>query len=175
MIADGAEAETSAWLICDHATIRKYGLGYAKPAPVPVGIFVRNGYLARGTTLRELTGECWASMPTAWKERFASTTRGGSWCRSCVQPRKHGFQSLSRRCRAQAQSKCRLHRRRALLRAENHHGRSRHPRWIDHRRSRPRGAPRRYGRSADCTPSATIAPRSWAATIPAPASRSDRS
>ena len=55
MIADGAGAkETAAWLICDHATIRKYGLGYAKPAPVPVGIFVRNGYLKRGATLREL-------------------------------------------------------------------------------------------------------------------------
>lgn len=55
MIADGAGGkETAAWLICDHATIRKYGLGYAKPAPVPVGIFVRNGYLTRGATLREL-------------------------------------------------------------------------------------------------------------------------
>jgi len=55
MIADGAGGkETAAWLICDHATIRKYGLGYAKPAPVPVGAFVRNGYLSRGATLREL-------------------------------------------------------------------------------------------------------------------------
>lgn len=55
MIADGADGqETLAWLICDHATIRKYGLGYAKPAPVPIGIFLRNGYLTRGTTLREL-------------------------------------------------------------------------------------------------------------------------
>lgn len=55
MIADAAGGdETAAWLICDHATIRKYGLGYAKPAPVPVGIFVRNGYLKRGATLREL-------------------------------------------------------------------------------------------------------------------------
>jgi len=55
MIADGAGArETAAWLICDHATIRKYGLGYAKPAPVPVGIFVRNGYLKRAATLRDL-------------------------------------------------------------------------------------------------------------------------
>ena len=55
MIADAAGGkETAAWLICDHAAIRKYGLGYAKPAPVPVGIFVRNGYLKRGTTLREL-------------------------------------------------------------------------------------------------------------------------
>jgi len=55
MIADGAEGgETAAWLICDRATIRKYGLGYAKPAPVPLGPFVRNGYLASGRTLRDL-------------------------------------------------------------------------------------------------------------------------
>ncbi|WP_247345699.1 MULTISPECIES: FAD-binding protein [unclassified Bradyrhizobium] len=55
MIADSAGGgETAAWLICDHRTIRKYGLGYAKPAPVPIGIFVRNGYLKRGATLREL-------------------------------------------------------------------------------------------------------------------------
>ncbi|BAR60889.1 3-oxosteroid 1-dehydrogenase [Bradyrhizobium sp. CCBAU 21362] len=55
MIANGAGGrETAAWLICDHATIRKYGLGYAKPAPVPLGPFVRNGYLSRGATLREL-------------------------------------------------------------------------------------------------------------------------
>lgn len=55
MIADGAGGkETAAWLICDHATVRKYGLGYAKPAPVPVGIFVRNGYLKREATLRAL-------------------------------------------------------------------------------------------------------------------------
>jgi len=55
MIADGTGAqETAAWLICDHATIRRYGLGYAKPAPVPLGPFVRNGYLKRGATLREL-------------------------------------------------------------------------------------------------------------------------
>jgi len=55
MIADGAQgAETAAWLICDHATIRKYGLGNAKPAPVPLGPFVRNGYLTSGQTLRDL-------------------------------------------------------------------------------------------------------------------------
>ena len=37
MIGEG-DAETAAWLICDHPTIRKYGLGYAKPAPVPISI-----------------------------------------------------------------------------------------------------------------------------------------
>jgi succinate dehydrogenase/fumarate reductase flavoprotein subunit len=55
MIADNeAEKETGAWLICDHATIRKYGLGYAKPAPVPLSSYVRSGYLQTAPTLREL-------------------------------------------------------------------------------------------------------------------------
>jgi succinate dehydrogenase/fumarate reductase flavoprotein subunit len=48
------EPETAAWLICDHPTIRKYGLGFAKPAPVPVQFYVRNGYLKKGKTLEEL-------------------------------------------------------------------------------------------------------------------------
>jgi succinate dehydrogenase/fumarate reductase flavoprotein subunit len=47
-------SETAMWLVCDHATIRKYGLGYAKPAPIPLARFVRNGYLARGHTISEL-------------------------------------------------------------------------------------------------------------------------
>ncbi|MFZ2101991.1 MAG: FAD-binding protein, partial [Oricola sp.] len=46
--------ETAAWLICDHPTVRKYGLGYAKPAPIPIARFVSNGYLKSGRTLREL-------------------------------------------------------------------------------------------------------------------------
>ena len=55
MIADNeAELETAAWLICDHATIRKYGLGYAKPAPVPIGMYVRSGYLQTAPTLQKL-------------------------------------------------------------------------------------------------------------------------
>ncbi|MDE1180543.1 FAD-dependent oxidoreductase [Paraburkholderia sp.] len=48
------DRETAMWLICDHATIRKYGLGYAKPAPVPLGGLLRNGYLSTGRTLTEL-------------------------------------------------------------------------------------------------------------------------
>jgi hypothetical protein len=55
IIADNeAEKETVAWLICDHATIRKYGLGYAKPAPVPIGTYLRSGYLQSAPTLREI-------------------------------------------------------------------------------------------------------------------------
>jgi succinate dehydrogenase/fumarate reductase flavoprotein subunit len=48
------ERETTAWLICDHPTIRKYGLGFAKPAPVPLQLYTRTGYLKKGRTLREL-------------------------------------------------------------------------------------------------------------------------
>ena len=48
------ESETAMWLICDHATSRKYGLGFAKPAPVPLGPLLRNGYLTKGRTLAEL-------------------------------------------------------------------------------------------------------------------------
>jgi succinate dehydrogenase/fumarate reductase flavoprotein subunit len=55
MIADNeAEKETVAWLICDRATIRKYGLGYAKPAPVPIGTYIRSGYLLTAPTLHGL-------------------------------------------------------------------------------------------------------------------------
>jgi succinate dehydrogenase/fumarate reductase flavoprotein subunit len=50
-------AETCCWLIADHPTIRKYGLGYAKPAPVPIGLSVANGYLVRGATLRDLAAQ----------------------------------------------------------------------------------------------------------------------
>jgi succinate dehydrogenase/fumarate reductase flavoprotein subunit len=58
MIADNeAQTETAAWLICDHATIRKYGLGYAKPAPVPIRIYLRNGYLQTAPTVRALAGQ----------------------------------------------------------------------------------------------------------------------
>jgi succinate dehydrogenase/fumarate reductase flavoprotein subunit len=48
------QGETAMWLVCDQATISRYGLGYAKPAPMPLGPFVRNGYLTKGATLAEL-------------------------------------------------------------------------------------------------------------------------
>lgn len=46
--------ETAMWLVCDKAALSKYGLGYVKPAPMPIGSFVRNGYLLKGNTLAEL-------------------------------------------------------------------------------------------------------------------------
>lgn len=46
--------ETEMWLVCDKTTIGKYGLGYAKPAPLPLGKHLRSGYLVSGNTLAEL-------------------------------------------------------------------------------------------------------------------------
>lgn len=48
------QAEVCAWLIADHRTIRRYGLGFAKPFPLPLGGHMRSGYLLRGSTLKEL-------------------------------------------------------------------------------------------------------------------------
>jgi len=50
----GPQAENAAWFIADHRTFRKYGLGYAKPSPVPYGGLIKKGYLIRGNTLRDL-------------------------------------------------------------------------------------------------------------------------
>ncbi|WP_339692088.1 FAD-dependent oxidoreductase [Celeribacter baekdonensis] len=48
------ETETACWLIADRPTIRKYGLGFAKPAPVPLAPYLKNGYLVSGRTLEDL-------------------------------------------------------------------------------------------------------------------------
>ena len=48
------QPETAMWLLCDQATIAKYGLGYAKPAPMPWRRLIRKGYLFKGRTLDEL-------------------------------------------------------------------------------------------------------------------------
>lgn len=47
-----------AWLVCDHAFLRHYGLGAAKPAPLPLGPMIANGYLLRGHTLSALAQAC---------------------------------------------------------------------------------------------------------------------
>lgn len=46
--------ECAAWFIADHKTVRRYGLGFAKGSPLPVGPYVRSGYLLRAATLAGL-------------------------------------------------------------------------------------------------------------------------
>ena len=46
--------DTAMWLVCDKPTLAKYGIGFVKPAPMPIGRFLRNRYLIKGDTLAEL-------------------------------------------------------------------------------------------------------------------------
>jgi succinate dehydrogenase/fumarate reductase flavoprotein subunit len=46
--------ELASFLICDHRTLRKYGLGCVPPFPMPIGQHIRSGYLMRGRTLADL-------------------------------------------------------------------------------------------------------------------------
>ena len=43
--------EVASWGVCDHRFIRRHGLGFAKPAPLPLTPHLRSGYLKRGKTL----------------------------------------------------------------------------------------------------------------------------
>jgi succinate dehydrogenase/fumarate reductase flavoprotein subunit len=54
----GQGGEICAWLIADHPTLRRYGLGHVKPFPVPLSHQLANGYLKRGRTLAELAEAC---------------------------------------------------------------------------------------------------------------------
>lgn len=46
--------EVSCWLVCDHPHLRQYGMGAVAPFPLPIGKYLRSGYLRRGRTLEEL-------------------------------------------------------------------------------------------------------------------------
>jgi succinate dehydrogenase/fumarate reductase flavoprotein subunit len=48
------QQETAMWLVCDKAALARYGLGFVKPAPMPFGKLLRNGYLIEGRTLADL-------------------------------------------------------------------------------------------------------------------------
>lgn len=48
----------ASWLICDHRFVRRYGLGIVRPAPVPLGGWVKSGYLKRSSTLAGLAKVC---------------------------------------------------------------------------------------------------------------------
>ena len=52
--ACSTEAGVHAWLISDHAALRKYGMGAVRPAPLPIGAFLRSGYLLRASSVSDL-------------------------------------------------------------------------------------------------------------------------
>ncbi|WP_312979680.1 FAD-dependent oxidoreductase [Corynebacterium sp.] len=59
MINAAPEGEpVQSWQIADSTFVRRYPLGMAKPFPVPLFPYIRNGYLVKGRTLRELAEKC---------------------------------------------------------------------------------------------------------------------
>ena len=53
-----ASEPAQAWLICDHAAQRRYGIGWAKPFPFSTRIYQRCGYLHKGDSLAQLAQRC---------------------------------------------------------------------------------------------------------------------
>lgn len=49
--------EIAAFLVCDHKTLRKYGLGCVPPFPMPLGHHLNTGDLMRGDTLEALAAK----------------------------------------------------------------------------------------------------------------------
>jgi succinate dehydrogenase/fumarate reductase flavoprotein subunit len=71
--------EICAFFIADHRTFRKYGLGFAKPTPVPYASQLKSGYLKRGATISELALEIGAD-PVRLQDtvaRFNADARNG--------------------------------------------------------------------------------------------------
>lgn len=52
--ASQGKSENACWLLADHRAIRRYGLGFVKPFPMPMGAHLRNGYLKKGRTVADL-------------------------------------------------------------------------------------------------------------------------
>ncbi|MCL2481993.1 MAG: FAD-dependent oxidoreductase [Propionibacteriaceae bacterium] len=50
--------KAGAYLMADAATMGKYGVGYAKPFPIPRFSYYQSGYLVKGRTLDEIARKC---------------------------------------------------------------------------------------------------------------------
>ncbi|MHA6263968.1 FAD-dependent oxidoreductase [Arenibacterium sp. CAU 1754] len=50
--------EPQSWLICTEGFQRRYGLGISRPSPLPVGPYLRSGYIKSGATIAQLAKAC---------------------------------------------------------------------------------------------------------------------
>ncbi|WP_030418580.1 FAD-dependent oxidoreductase [Streptomyces sp. NRRL F-5065] len=77
--ATPGDEPVEAWQIADARFVRRYPLGMAKPRPVPLLPYLRNGYLRRGRTIEELALACGidpAGLAATVEEFNASARRG---------------------------------------------------------------------------------------------------
>ncbi len=73
------DKEIFAWEICDHITLRQYGMGCVAPFPLPIGRHLRAGYLKRGDTIEELARQISVDVATlkVTIDRFNQHARKG--------------------------------------------------------------------------------------------------
>jgi succinate dehydrogenase/fumarate reductase flavoprotein subunit len=72
------QAQVFAYVICDRAALRKYGLGFAKPFPVPIGTYLRSGYLTAAQDVRSLASRI--DVPVKTLERTVQTFNSYAVC-----------------------------------------------------------------------------------------------
>lgn len=80
LLAATPEGEpVQAWLLCDGDFFERFGLGAAKPWPLPKGHWLRTGYLKRGRSLAELAAACGIDTRQlqATVERYNAMAREG--------------------------------------------------------------------------------------------------
>jgi succinate dehydrogenase/fumarate reductase flavoprotein subunit len=79
LVASEGAADTHAWLLCDHRALRRYGLGFVKPFPIPLLPHLRSRYLIRGRTPEELARAIGVDASTLKNtvERFNRDANGG--------------------------------------------------------------------------------------------------
>jgi predicted oxidoreductase len=70
MVKDGRSREQKMYIIGDHKAVRTYGIGFAKPFPVPLGPYLKSGYLIKGNSIAELARN--AGIDPAQLERTVS-------------------------------------------------------------------------------------------------------
>ena len=58
LLAQAEGTTPHAWIIADHRAQRRFGLGWSKPFPFPVGYYINNGYLKFGRTVADLARAC---------------------------------------------------------------------------------------------------------------------
>lgn len=73
--ATASEPEAVAYLVCDHKTLRRYGMGFVKPFPLPLGSHLKSGYLLKGNSLAELADKA-GIEPSALEETVATFNKG---------------------------------------------------------------------------------------------------
>ncbi|NYV74947.1 FAD-dependent oxidoreductase, partial [Streptomyces sp. UH6] len=64
---DAGERDTFGWIVADRKAMRTYGIGYAKPWPLPTWYYKKVGYLVEGSSVQDLADRI--DVPPAALER----------------------------------------------------------------------------------------------------------